>query len=360
MGRDGDRLDGDRDHPARLDLDILVAGRDPEFVARCVVPVHRLLDRLAREVKADACPVALGLAIGVIVNLDNDVGLGRDADSDAIGESMGFESGGPEAQFVGFKPRARRCRVARAGRICVELAPPSHGIDVGDEMVHRASCGGRIVDRFDVTVFRQISGQNEAAVDIGPRGGYREIFGRLEDQVGGPELPTLGKRARGRQILGIASRGPRLGPGGEDADLPGRERLVVLELRANPTGRLPGRHRPLFRHEGNVMRSLAGLLISLQRERPDLVAAMAALTLRLEDSSDVFRVSWTTTLGYLPRLLARTRFFVTRGLVWSGLLLPGRWLLAERHWPQGTRPNRPQPASERRPVRRDHVCSRRS
>ena len=64
-----------------------------------------------------------GLAVGVIVDLDDDVGLGGNADSDAVGQAMGLEAGGPEAQFVGFEPGAGLCGVAGPRGICVELAP---------------------------------------------------------------------------------------------------------------------------------------------------------------------------------------------------------------------------------------------
>ena len=73
-----------------------------------------------REVKADACAVGLGLAVGMIVDLNDDVGLGGQADSDALGQAMGFEAGGPEAQFVGFKPGAILCGVAGPRGILVE------------------------------------------------------------------------------------------------------------------------------------------------------------------------------------------------------------------------------------------------
>ena len=53
----------------------LVAGRQPEVVARGVVPVQGLLDRLG-EVKSHPRLVVAGLAVGVVVDLEDDVGLG--------------------------------------------------------------------------------------------------------------------------------------------------------------------------------------------------------------------------------------------------------------------------------------------
>ena len=86
-------------------------------------------------------------------------------------------------------------------------------------MVHGAAFDGGVVDRFHVSVLRQVGGQDEATVDVGARGGHGEVFGRLEDQVGRAELPTLGERGWRRQILEVALRGACLGPGGEDVDL---------------------------------------------------------------------------------------------------------------------------------------------
>ena len=102
-----------RDVPARLDLDVVVAGGQPEGGVRRVVPVQGLLDRLAGEVEADARPVVAGLAAGVVVDLEDDVGLGGDADADALGQAVGLAAGGPEAQFVGLDPGPGGRGVAR-------------------------------------------------------------------------------------------------------------------------------------------------------------------------------------------------------------------------------------------------------
>ena len=98
--RDGQGLDIDRDEPARLDLDVRVARRELEVGVRRVVPVQRLLDRLAREVEADARAVDLGLAGGVVVDLEDDVGLAREPLTDPVGKMAGLVPGGPEAQLL--------------------------------------------------------------------------------------------------------------------------------------------------------------------------------------------------------------------------------------------------------------------
>ncbi len=248
------------------------------------------------------------------MDLNDDVGLSRQADSDALRQAMGLEAGGPEAQFVGFKPGAILCRIAGPRGIFVEHAPPPQGIDVGDEMMHGAARGWSVVDSFDVVVLREVGRQNEAPVDIGPGRGHLEVFGWLEDQVWRPELPALGERAWRRKIFRVSERGTCLSPGSEHADLLGGQRLVVLELRAEAAGRLPRRHRTLFGDEGDVMGALARLLVSLECERPNLVAAMAALALRLEDRGDILRVG-RGVLRHRRGPLPRCRWFVGRCLV---------------------------------------------
>ena len=104
VGGDGQGLDVHRDNQLALTSTLFVAGGELEVVARRVVPVQGLLDRLAGEVEADARPVDAGLAVGVVVDLEDDVGLGGNVDADAIGQAVGLAAGGPEAQFVGLEP----------------------------------------------------------------------------------------------------------------------------------------------------------------------------------------------------------------------------------------------------------------
>ena len=153
------------------------------------------------------------------MDLDNDVGLGGNANTDSFGKAVGLAAGCPEAQFVGWDPRAGDGKVSRPREFGIELPPLPAGIDVSDEMVHRTAVSRSEIDRLEVRIFGQVGGEDEATVDVGARGGHREAFGRLENQVGRPELPALGKLGRRRQILGIALRGTGLGPSGEDLDL---------------------------------------------------------------------------------------------------------------------------------------------
>ena len=98
--------------------------------------MQSLLDRLARQVEAHACPVISRFSAGVVVDLDDDVGLRRYADANAIGQAVGLGSGGPEAQLVGLDACAGGCEVARPRSIQVELAAPAGRIDICDEMVN--------------------------------------------------------------------------------------------------------------------------------------------------------------------------------------------------------------------------------
>ena len=333
-----------RDEPARLDLDVVVAGRQPEIVVRRVVPVQGLLDRLAREVEADARPVTGGLARGVVVDLQDDVGLGGDADTDAVGEAMGIAAGRPEAQFIGLDHGPADRGIARTRGGLVELPRPAGRVDVGDEVVDDAAIPRGVVDRLEEGVLRQVGRQDEAAVDVRAPGGYGEGLVDLEDQVGRAELPALGELGRGRQVLGIAERGAAVGPGGEDGELGRRERLVVLELRPHAPGRLPRRHRPILGHRDDVLGPLPRLLVGLEGERPHLVASVAVLALRLEDRGHVLGEG-RDRLRPFRRLLRLRRRLLRRG----GLALCGTRRRTRRPGPKPRRPG-PVPVSPARVV----------
>ena len=80
-------------------------------------------------------------------------------------------------------------------------------------MVHGRAFAGGIVDGFQKRIFREVGGQDEAAIDIRARGGDGEPFGRLQDQVGWPEFPALIECARRRHVGRDYLRSARVGPG---------------------------------------------------------------------------------------------------------------------------------------------------
>ena len=82
---------------------LLPAGRRKvEFVA--LFQCRACLTGLREKYRPNARPVVAGLADGVVVDLEDDVGLGGDVDADAVGQAMGLAAGGPEAQFIGLDP----------------------------------------------------------------------------------------------------------------------------------------------------------------------------------------------------------------------------------------------------------------
>src|SRR6185437_9069014 len=109
----------------------------------------------------------------------------------------------------------------------------------------------------------------------------------LEHDVRRPQHPALGEPRRRRHVLRIAPRAPCFGPGLEHGDVRRRERAVVLELRPDTRGGLPGRHPPFGDHRGDIRGALAGLLVRHQREGADLIATMAGLALLLEDRGHI-------------------------------------------------------------------------
>ena len=196
--------------------------------------------------------------------------------------------GGPEAQVLVHRharPGERGVPGARFG-----LVPRPRGtrrvkkcVDVMDD----ADVPRPEVDRRDVRVAHQVRGDHEAAVGVGPRGGDREFLGRLEDEIGRPQLPVRRERERRRHVLGVAPWRAGLGPRLEDGDLLARERLVVLEPGSDPGLGLPGRHLPFAGHQRDVRGALPRLFEGLQGKGADVMAAMAVLALLLEDRRHV-------------------------------------------------------------------------
>ena len=72
-----DRVGGDvdRDFPGGLDLDVRLAGRQLEARVDDKAPVDDLLDRLPGEIEPDLAAIGLGLALRMVMNLDDDIAL---------------------------------------------------------------------------------------------------------------------------------------------------------------------------------------------------------------------------------------------------------------------------------------------
>ena len=124
--RHGQRLDVGGDEPAPLDLDIRLAGRQLELEVRRLVPVQRLADRLPGIVHAEPRAVDLGLAAGMVVDLNDDVGLERHPDPHPPGKMAGLVPRVPEAELLEVgDPRSRERDVTRPllGLVALGAAP---------------------------------------------------------------------------------------------------------------------------------------------------------------------------------------------------------------------------------------------
>ncbi len=127
VGCDREGFDVDGDVPACLDLDVGLARRQPEDVVGGVGPVKRLADRLLAEVDAQPRAVDLGLAAGMVMDLEEDVGAGRQGAADPVGQMVGHIPGRPAAQ-VSFDldagSRVRRVAGSRVGGVALLVPRP--------------------------------------------------------------------------------------------------------------------------------------------------------------------------------------------------------------------------------------------
>jgi len=72
----------------------------------------------------------------------------------------------------------------------------------------------------------------------------------------------------------------------------------VLQLRPHPGCGLPGRHRPVLDHDGDVLGPLPGLRIRFQGKWTDLASAMATQALLIDDRSHVLGIGrWRDLRG---------------------------------------------------------------
>ena len=147
---------------------------------------------------------------------------------------------------------------------------------------------GHGLGRLDPAVLLEIG--RDAEVDVGHRPLGRDVIGlgHLEDDVGLADRPAFGKRPWAAAGPWVAQRRALIDPGQQRRPLLGREAAVVAEM-AVPRVRVPGRHAPLVDHLADHRRMLARIVVSQQRERPDLAGPVAALALVLDDPRDVGR-----------------------------------------------------------------------
>ena len=197
----GDHVD--RDRPGGLDLDVGLAGGKLHVQIRGGVPVQDLADWPPREPQADPGAVHFGLAAGMIVHLDDHVGLALEDAADAVVKLGGLAARGPAAQIaVDFHTRAGEAGVAGAGLGGILLASVAAGLDVGQHVMDHAAIARPVLDARNVHVVGQAGRHHEAAIDVRANRRNREVSTDVEDQVGpslhGPIGGETAEAAAGR------------------------------------------------------------------------------------------------------------------------------------------------------------------
>ena len=285
--------------------------------------VPRLLDRRLREVQADLRAVLLRLAGAVVVDLHDDLGFLREEHAGVFGEPRAELPRCPPAERADrgdIRPRRlhqhrkepdpHRDRVARpavrfVGHLLAillrafELAGRAGGVEVVERVVDDARVARLHFIRDDVLVFFQPGRQHEAAERVLPGRANVKIFRHLDDEVRFAESPAVGVLDRRRGVLWVAFGAARLLPRGQRVDVAERQRAGVGEL--GPADRLPRRHLLVLRVVNDVRCPRYGLLVSHERERPDIARPVATLAVLLDDRGHV-AVIRDVVRGDLPLL----------------------------------------------------------
>ena len=272
-----------------FDLDVGLARREPEFVVRGGVPVERLLDRLAREVEPDPRAVDLGLAAGVVVDLEDHVGLARQAEADPLGEVAGLVPGVPEAELLEERDaRPRERGVPRPLLGLVPLPRVAGRVEVGADVVHDPAVPRPEVDRRDVGVLRRGSwGSRSSDRRPAPEAGTAKSSAGSSTRSGVPSFQPSANLGGGGMSFGSPCGAPasaqasRMAISSVDSD------WSCLSGGPTPGAGFQGGISRSAATVGDVRRTLPGLLVRLQGEGPDLVAAMAVQAPLLEDRGHV-------------------------------------------------------------------------
>ncbi len=218
----------DGSDPLALHRDVRLSWRQVEFGSILFrvprrqrgVPVKNLLHRPGREFQADARTVGLGTAVGMIVNLNDDVRAFGQHAADPVGQTAGLVPGRPTAEVaVDLDSGAGKALVTKT-RIGLVAFPTLPGrIHIGEHVVNDLTIARPVFDRRDVHIFRQLRRDHEATVDIASRGRHGEILRGFEDQVGRAECPVVGKPGWRGQVGAVAFGSAGDGPGGQRGDV---------------------------------------------------------------------------------------------------------------------------------------------
>ena len=207
VGKEGEHfhLDGDAE---------FVAGAESGFARRNVDLVveqhdidHRAARRLVGQEKADGRLLDLGLAAGMQVKLQDEVGAVFPGHGNAVGQGAGFAAGGPGGHAAGKEAAGNVQAALKAGERIGFVVFASFAGGVGREqgVMDDAAVAGTIFEGLDVLAGGNFEVEDEIAIDIGPVGGNGIGLGHREDDVGLAERPAVvefwGRRADRRRRL---------------------------------------------------------------------------------------------------------------------------------------------------------------
>jgi hypothetical protein len=228
--------------------------------------------RLPGQRQPDRRAVGPGDTDGRVVDLDDQLGAGRDELGDAGREDRGEVAGRVADQLAPGVGEA----------IAVRLVGGEEDADVVDDRaVARPGFG-----RLDPDVPGEVGRDAEALVGQDALRGDGVWLGHLEDDIGQADRPALGELPGWGQVSRVAERHPLVDPGQQRGTLPGGQAPVVGEVAVARVG-VPGRHPAILDRLTDRPGPPPRLGEGQERERGDLAGAVARLALLLQDRRDV-------------------------------------------------------------------------
>ena len=227
------------------------------------------------------------------MNLKQSVGARWHETANAGGQEVGNIPGRPAAEVtLDLDSSSRIGSVSRPRLGGIALPPRARAIQKRHDMMHDTPVARPVFNGGDVGVPPQVGGDDEATVNIRSRCRDWEVLGHLDHQVGSSQRPPVRECGCSGAVFLLAAQCACLCPGVQNGDgFPGKRR-IVLELRPEPRDRLPWRHRPVPRNRGDIQGPLSSLFVSVECERPYVVASMAVLAALLQDRQHILGVSW--------------------------------------------------------------------
>ena len=288
---DGEEVHGDRKPIAVADDVRGCAGRD---IDRQRVEHHgHRLHRCRRLgiVQPDLWPHRNGFGAGQQVELQDEVGAGREWPREAVGVRGRDLARRPaenvaawEFRGIDHEPVVARQRIRR-----VEIACSACRIDHHARVMNRPGRARPQFNGANPAKLLQRHGQHELPIDVG-RAGREDIrLRQLDDEVRCAEVPTVPSvrrsRARGPRTL----KGPKGGPSCDKVDLGLRQAPFPLK-RPYRGGRLPRRHGSAAGHRSDERGALARRVVVEQAEWTDAARPVARHAVLEEDRCNRLRI----------------------------------------------------------------------